>query len=293
MKSIRAFLALNSLFFVCLQPQIATATTLYNGSGRPEAQGWLIPGGIKSSGIPLVNITPYQTIESNGITIRTNNIEPTVSPSAGYLGYSNHTANFRNLSELQLVNSGFPTLDINIGYSIFFDAAVNPVIDNDDNRAAFSLIVISSDLTKGIELDFDVNRIFAQSDTVSAGSFSEFIRAETSDNFNTNNSNSYELRIKNLTYQLFANNNPIALLTGNLKDYEFDINTTDPNLPFNPYETANFLFFGNLTDKASGEFTLGSVRVEAADATTTPEFTPILSLALVGISFTTSRVLAK
>ena len=53
-----------------------------------------------------------------------------------------------------------------------------------------------------------------------------------------------------------------------MRDYEFDINATDPSLPFNPYETPNFLFFGDLTDEAAGEFTLGEVRVEAATAST-------------------------
>lgn len=288
MKYTCALLALNSLVLVGLQTQIATATTLYTGEGLPENQGWLVPGAIQSDGVPISDISDYQTVDpvTEAFTLQTYNIDPDGDSFAGYLGYTNHLAQPPGFSELQLVNNGFPELNADNGYSIFFDLIVKPLTETNEDRAAFSVIAVSSDVTKGIELDFEQDLIFAQSDTVdNSTGFSEFVRAETSTPIITSNSNSYELRVNPSTYELFANGNQV--LDGNLRDYEYNINATDPNLPFNPYETANFLFFGDLTDEAAGDITLGEVRVEAATATaSTPENNFTVALALMGIGLT-------
>lgn len=292
MKDTCALLALNSLVLIGLQPQIATATTLYTGEDLPEKQGWLVPGAIRSDGVPISNISDFQTVnpDTKAFTLQTNDIDPNSDSFGGYLGYTNHFAQPPSFSQLQLVNSGFPELNADDGYSIFFDVAVNSLTEDNLNRAAFSIIAISSDVTKGIELDFEEDLIFAQSDTLNSTGASEFVRAETSTPIITSDSNSYELRVNPSTYELFANSNRV--LNGNLRDYEFNINATEPNLPFNPYETSNFLFFGDLTDEAGGEFTLGEVRVEAAIAST-PEANFTLAFALTGIAFTTKKILKK
>lgn len=288
MKYTCALLALNSLVLVGLQTQIATATTLYTGEGLPENEGWLVPGAIQSDGNPILDISDYQTVDpvTEAFTLQTYNIDSDGDSFAGYLGYTNHFTQPPGFSELQLVNNGFPELNADNGYSIFFDLAVKSLTETNEDRAAFSVIAVSSDVTKGIELDFERDLVFAQSDTVdSSTGFSEFVRAETSTPIITSNSNSYELRVNPFSYELFANGNKV--LDGNLRDYEYNTNATDPNLPFNPYETPNFLFFGDLTDEAAGDITLGEVRVEAATATaSTPENNFTVALALIGIGLT-------
>ena len=290
MKYTCALLAINFLVLVGLQPQNVTATTLYSGEGLPENEGWLVPGAIQSNGNPILDVSDFQTVDdvSSAFTLQTHNIDPDSDSFAGYLGYTNYSAQPPSFSELQLVNNGFPELNADNGYSIFFDVAVKSITENNPDRAAFSVIAISSDKQKGIELDFEQDLIFAQSDTVDSTGFSEFVRAETSTPIVTTNSNSYELRVNPSTYELFANGDRI--LNGNLRDYEYDRNATDPNLPFNPYETPNFLFFGDLTDEAAGDFTLGEVRVEAATATaSTPENNFTLALSLIGIGLTAKK----
>ena len=285
MKYTCALFALNSLVLVGLQPQIATATTLYTGEDLPEKQGWLVPGAIQSDGVPISDVSDFQIVDpvTEAFTLQTHNIDPNSDSFAGYLGYTNHFAQPPSFSELQLVNSEFPELNTDDGYSIFFDVAVKSLSEDNLDRAAFSVIAISSDVTKGIELDFEQDLIFAQSDLIDSTGASEFVRAETSTPIITSDSNSYELRVNPSTYELFANGNRV--LDGNLRDYEYNINATDPNLAFNPYETPNFLFFGDLTDEAAGDFTLGEVRVEAATAST-PESNFTLALALMGIALT-------
>ena len=293
MKYTCALLAINFLVLVGLQPQNVTATTLYSGEGLPENEGWLVPGGIQSNGNPISEVSDFQTVDSvtEAFTLQTYNIDPN-SNIAGYLGYTNHFAQPPGFSELQLVNNEFPELNADNGYSIFFDVAVKPITENNPDRAAFSVIAISSNKQRGIELDFEQDSIFAQSDTINSTGASEFVRAETSTPIITRNSNSYELRVNPSTYELFANGDRV--LNGNLRDYEYNIDATDPNLPFNPYETPNFLFFGDLTDEAAGDFTLGEVRVEAATATaSTPEASFTVALALMGIGLTAKKYLRK
>lgn len=297
MKYTCALLALNSLFLVGLQPQIASATTLYNGSGLPENQTpqWLAPGAIDSNGFPITSFTT--TTVADGITVKTDDIDSS-SATAGYLGYSNYTATADTLNpfdvKLKLINPNFPTLNADDGYSVFFEVGVNPLLETDPNRASFSVVAISSDTTKGIELDFESDLIFAQSDADNGSGFSEFTRAETSDpaGINFANLNSYELRVSSSTYSLFIEGVTDPILSGNLRDYQYDTTRTDPPLPFNPYKTENFLFFGDLTDQAAGSFTLGEVRVETATAST-PEFDFTLALGLMGIGMIAKRIYRK
>ena len=292
MKSILTLLGISSVIVINSKPVKAITTTLYDGSNQPEFQGWLAPGGINSDGSFKTypdDIAPLQTVDGTtaAFSLQTQDIDSSSnSIIKGYLGYSNHTVNPLDLSQLQLVNSSFPTLDADEGYSVFFDVALDETTDSDDDRAAFSVIAISSDATKGIELDFDANRIFAQSAEIVNG-FSEFTRAETTTGtFDTTVSNSYELKINSSTYELFANNT--SILTGDLKEYKYDTDRTDPPLSFNPYETENLLFFGDLTDQASGKFTLGQVSVDTASVPF--NFSPTLGLALVGIGVTARKL---
>ena len=259
-------LTISSILITGANSAAALSVSLYDGSTSqlPETQGYLKPGAI--------NVVPTINTIINGVQVNTD-----IGGGTGYFGYSNYEPNLANPSELLLVNNAFPALHQNNGYSIFFDVVVNSTTSNSDDRGSFTVLAISSNL-KGIELDFDGDRIFAQSDTVPDGStFSEFKRAETAA-FTITNNTSYELKIDNAGYELFAND--ASLLSGNLRDYEYDINGTDPALPFNPYETENFLFLGDLTDQASGEFTLSSASV----TTSVPfNFSPTLGLIISGM----------
>ena len=296
MKYLPALLAINSLLALGLQPQIASATTLYNGSGLPEEQGWIAPGAVGSNGLPIAtfNVTPG----TDGVTVQTDNIDSSSGATAtsGYLGYSNYTASPNTATpdpfdaELNLINPAFPVLNADDGYSIFFDVAVDPVPETDPNRASFSLLVVSSDKTKSIELDFEADLVFAQSDADNGSGLSEFTRAETSTPIDTSIIRSYELKADSSTYELLADNT--SILTGNLRDYEFDADNSEPSLPFDPYETPNFLFFGDLTDQAAGSFTLGEVRVENAIAST-PEFSPVFTITLLGIGMGVQKLAQK
>ena len=294
MKYLPALLAINSLLIVGLQHQKASATTLYSGTGLPENQSpqWLAPGAIDSNGFPIATFNA--TTGTDGVTVQTDNIDssPGATATSGYLGYSNYTADTSNPFDikLELVNPSFPILNADDGYSVFFNLAVNPLLENDPNRASFGVIAISSDKTKGIELNFEADLVFAQSEADSGSGFSEFTRAENAP-VDTSVSRNYELKIQNSTYELFADNT--FLLTGNLRDYEFDADNSEPPLPFNPYETPNLLFLGDSTDQAAGSFTLGEVRVEADASVSTPEFSPIVALSLLGVGMGASKLAQK
>ena len=271
-----SLLALSTIWSLETNPAKALSVNLYNGSGKPEDQGWLDRGAIQSSGVPLLPI-PTGTDDPNGIFIDTR-IE-NESSGNGYFGYSNYNP---AVSLSSPINSAFPTLDRNEGYSIFFNVKVNPIVDTgSNNRAAFSVIAISSD-RKGIDIGFDIdNEIFAQNDGVTDGALVGFTSGETT-TFNIGtNINNYELRVKDDEYQLFANNNSTPILSAMLRDYDYDEANSNPPLTFDPYETPNFLFFGDSTDQASGTFTLGAVSVSTSSVPF--NFSPTLGLAISGI----------
>lgn len=214
----------------------AATFTLYNGSGLPANQGWLTPGAVNSSGVP---VTPSQTIVSGGVQVNTS------ANNAKYSGYTNY-----NPLNSSFINPTFPTLDQNSGYSIFFNASLNTTTDASDTRATFNVIAIGAN-NQGIELGFDANRIFAQNNN--------FTRGETTGNFNTSANVNYELRVQGNNYQLFANNS--SILTGSLRNYQFNPMANNPPLGFNPYQIPSFLFFGDNTGQAFGKFTLRSASV--------------------------------
>jgi hypothetical protein len=116
------------------------------------------------------------------------------------------------------------------------------------------VIAIGSD-KKGIELGFWTDEIWAQQ------SNPLFTHSNTERNtFDTTTSNSYELSVLGDSYQLSANGS--AILTGKVKDYSaFNHVGT---LPYDPYETPNFLFFGDNTTSANAEVELKSISVLAA-----------------------------
>ena len=263
-KQIVSILSLSSILLFKTNPTQALSVNLYNGSGLPESQNYLDSAALDSAGQPVLM---QKSIVANGVAIDSN------ANNAEYSGYTNHLPNPLNPSELVPINSGFPRLDRDTGYSIFFTVALdsnnNDFTDLSDDRAAFSITVIGTN-NEGIELGFDSDRIFAQS--------SNFVREETTNNFPTSTFNSYELKVDNNGYELFANSATTPILNGTLRTYNFTPSFSNPPLLFNPYETENFLFLGDNTGQAYGNFTLGSISVSSVPF----NFSPTLGLALTG-----------
>ena len=267
MKFILALLSIGSIFCISSKPANALTTILYDGSGAPEFDSppWLAPGAINSSGgiaaLSGTSVTGGFQIDSN-------------ASGEEYSGYSNY-----NPFTSGFVNSSFPTLDNNSGYSIFFNVALdttNDFSDTSDDRAAFSITAIGSG-NQGIEIGFDEDRIFAQEDN--------FMRAETQNFGNIITSTDYQLTVLGNNYELLADTGSgfSSVISGSLRTYNFDPLASDPPLgTFNPYEIPGFLFFGDNTGQAHGTFTLGEISIST---TSVPfEFSPNFGLALLGLS---------
>ena len=244
----------------------AVTVTLYNGTGLPANQNpvWIVPSALRSqSGFPVI-VAPSETQVSGGVQLNT------AGNNAEYSGYSNYTYN-QSTNQIQLINSQFPPLDRNIGYNLSFNVALNSSTTNSNDRSAFSVTAISSD-RQGIELGFEPGLIFAQSPT--------FVRAENAA-FNTNSSATYTLTVQGSGYTL---SNGSQSLSGSLRSYNFNPLASQPPLPFNPYTTPSFLFFGDNTGQESGTFTLGAVSVttNTANAAVPFDFNPTVGLVILG-----------
>ncbi|MBW4445924.1 MAG: DUF4347 domain-containing protein [Spirirestis rafaelensis WJT71-NPBG6] len=213
---------------------------LYNGTGTPNSQGFI-----------------YQTLPylPTG-TIQNGNQLNTSTTITDYVGYA---------AKAELM----PILDRNTGYSIKFSAQITSENhsnsgadkngDGKADRAGFSVTVIGND-KKGLELGFWTNEIWAQNDGIAeppGGNL--FTHGEGTTNFTTTTQKSYELKILGNNYSLFADNNQNAILSGNLRDYTSS--TTPAFLPSNPYNTPNFLFFGDNTPTSSADFKLGAISI--------------------------------
>jgi Ca2+-binding RTX toxin-like protein len=206
--------------------------TLYNASTPtlPSQQGWLAFGGLGGS----------QSRSTNGTTL--------TSSTAGAVGYSNRTAT----TNATLVNSAFPSLNRNVGFSLDFRLQVLSESHQVNNRAGFSVILLDQGATpRGIELGFWSNSIFSQT----GGSSPFQTIGERVSNLSTASPTTYSLRILDQAYYLLANNR--LVLSGSVQDYS--ASPKDPLLPYSPYTTSNFLFLGDNTRSASATVELGSV----------------------------------
>jgi hypothetical protein len=245
----------------------AAVLTLYNANGTtPLSQGSLAPGALRSNGIPT---SPGESqVGGGGVTLNT------AANSAEYSGYSNYNPLLANYINTSIFNAN--TLDQTSGYSITFTVKLDSATNNTSNvnpRAAFSIIAISSD-NKGIEIGFRAAQIFAQS----SANFTSQDAAQTALTDTTSFAKTYKLTIFNDTYAL--TNGGTSIINGALQNYSFNRLTSSPPLPFNPYTTPSFLFFGDNTGQESGTFTLGSV---ALDTTPVPfEFSPTYGLLAIG-----------
>ncbi len=228
-----------------LTPDTSTAD-----SGPYLTSGGLMGGGTQTSlGSGGTNL---DTTLSNGIAA----------------GYSNRVGNFTTnpFTPGAFVNSAFPVLDRNTGFTLQFNVAVLSEFRTNQNRAGFSVIALSSD-AQGIELGFQDNgeggTIFAQNSNFTFGE---------SVGFSISSPTIYDLTILGNTYTLSSGGS--QLLTNNLRSY-------NAAAVFNPYQTPNFIFLGDDTSSAQASINLGAVSLTT---TAVPfEFSPILGLGLIGV----------
>ena len=141
------------------------------------------------------------------------------------------------------------TLDRRQGFAVLFTAQLHGERHNSTDRAGFSVIVLDEE-KRGIELGFWTNQVFAQSDSPL------FTHAESAALNTSAGPVDYALTFGPTQYVLRAQGTPI--LTGLVRDYTAFVGTYDP------YETPNFLFFGDDTSSASGMVSLKRITLLTA-----------------------------
>jgi len=155
-----------------------------------------------------------------------------------------------------------PTLDRAAGYALTVTAQLQTEShagsdkdgDGLDDRAGFSVIVLSSDL-RGLELGFWTNRVWAQADGAAVPPTGRLFTQAEGAVFDTTRLVTYTLFVRGDTYTLAGDGQ--ALLTGDLRDY-----TAFTGFP-DPYETPNLIFLGDDTTSASAAVRLARVEVTA------------------------------
>ena len=235
----------------------ATIISLYDGAGLPAAQPWLnyadnsalAPGSVSQSSI------------TGGVRLQTD--------AAVKAGYSNYTP------AQTLKNAAFPTLDRNTGFELSFHAALLNEGHSSNDRAGFSVLLLSSDLY-GIELGFWSSQIWAQSDTPL------FQHAESA-NTSTSSSQNYQLRVLGNQYTLLQSGSTV--LSGSLRNYSAFSG------PGSPYALNNFLFLGDNTSSASADLLLGPVSLQT-NLSSVPEPACLL-LTAIAAAFCSGHILRR
>jgi hypothetical protein len=225
-------------------PPVAAATiTLYAGAlgGTPDTQGFSYLTD------PLFSAQATQSF-ANGATTLTTTLQ--ISDKAGYFSNS----------------SSIPQLDRAAGYTVRFTTQILEETHNNNNRAGFSVIVLSSDL-KGIELGFWEDQVWAQAD------LPRFTHAESTALDTTTGLIAYELRILGNSYTLTGGG---ASLSGPLRDYSAE---------GQPYTFTNFLFLGDDTSSASARIRLAKVDIVTASGTSRSLYLPAIVRPTVGAAF--------
>lgn len=226
------------------------AAFLFKGNNTaPATQGWFVHPSLTLN-TPPNPPTPAttQTVGATGVTI------DTTANQDIYAGYSNFFLNLTN-QQYTLVNPSFPVLDHTQGYAISFNLQVlQETVEAGRDRAGFSVIAVSQDTGKAIEIAFQNGLIFGQSGAEAA----EFFRKAESITFDTTTqATDYRLEVQGDNYKLFANGTQI--LTGPLRDYT-GFNT---GIAPDPYGVSNFVFLGDDTTSAQGEFRLTDVNLSS------------------------------
>ncbi len=281
-KLIASTVVVGLTLLVLAKRSTAASVTLYDASsGVAPYQSGAAPNGpfftygqISTScpitlGCTTPNPSTSQTVNS-GVTLNTN----FNGNNTGYSGYSTDT--YSVSKGLTPVSPNLPILDPSTGFSISFNVAVTNE-SSQSNRSGFSVIVIGNN-KQGVELGFKSGSIFTQN--------SDFTQGE-SVSYDTSIPTNYTLTVNGNNYTLSYGSQS---LTGTTRSYIFNPTTSQPALPanYNPYTTANYLFFGDDTDQGSSTFTLGTVT-----ATVPYEFSPSLGILILAGCGSVTQVLKK
>jgi hypothetical protein len=215
-------------------PAAAATIVLYDGSlgNKPDDQGFTF---LATPSVPATT--------SGGATTLDTSAEKDIS--AGY--FAAQGSFFGSTAPV-------PVLDRVVGYSVHFTVQVELEDHSSDDRAGFSLIVLSSD-KRGIELGFWKDRIWAQE----GGSGDTLFTQAEGAAFNTQSGRiGYTLAVQGDSYALSSGGTPI--LSGALRDYTAFSGQPDP------YETPSLIFLGDDTSSASAKIHLAYVAVGPIDS---------------------------
>ena len=210
---------------------VTAPVVLYDGSrntGTPNTQGFYYLTN------PLAGALATQTFSNSITTLGTT---PRMSDYAGYFAKTNL----------------YPVLDRVAGYQVLFTVQVLTETHISQDRAGFSVLVISQDL-QGIELGFWDNEVWAQEGGTAPQLFTH---AEGAPFNTTGDLIPYRLTIKGERYHLAVNDTTI--LSGTLRDYTA---ATVPVL-INPYTTPDLIFLGDDTGGAQAKIGLTAVSLIA------------------------------
>jgi hypothetical protein len=241
---------------VSFLPATGKAVILYNAGlgSTPGIQGWLAAGVGNSA-----------TETPTGVATRLD----TTAVRTDQFGY---------FSEDPLLGSGTHSgllLDASAGYTIRFDLHVLSEGHDDNDRAGFSMVAISQDITRGLELAFFEDEVWAYNAGFSHGEGAAF---DT-----TAGMVQYDYTVSGSSYSLMANGSP--LLSGSLRNY----NPTGLNALFDPYDNPSFLFFGDDTTRADADVLLGDIEVNPPLDMAVPEPGTALPLLICAIAAYRSR----
>lgn len=237
----------------------AVTTVLYDGTSGVTPNLFNAPN-------PYLNFISLgggasQSAGGSVTTLNTNTSELT------YAGYTNYNSNLTAFTTS--VNSQFPTLDRNTGYTLSFTVKVNSQTNNGTNgdfRAGFSALVLGND-NQGIEIGFrnpntkdgsNIPDIFAQNNA----SFNSIAERNTTIGTLLSSLNTYDLTVFENTYTLKNGSN--TLLTGALRNYTAAVGVG------NSYTNPNFIFLGDNTTSAGASVDIARIAI-TTNATSVPE----------------------
>ncbi|MEM9084120.1 MAG: hypothetical protein AAGB34_11035 [Planctomycetota bacterium] len=164
---------------------------------------------------------------------------------------TNISDKFGLFSTIPSIGGGMETLDLDAdtGFRLTFDLAIVSESHNRDERGGFSVIVVTNDTSRALEIAFQEDRLFAY-ESGSTFPVGDVVARDTSVR------TEYALDVLGSSYTLSADSE--IILVGDLRDYRDFSGSPDP------YEEPGFLFFGDDTSSASStadifSITLGSI----------------------------------
>ncbi len=221
----------------------AAETILYDGTAPttlPGTQGWVYVA------TPISAASATQTA-NGGFTTLDTTPDLAMGDMAGYF------------SEFPFSGSNpiVPVLDLLQGFRVTWDMRMDTENHTGTDRSGFSVIVISENPTKGLEIAFWEDEIWVQDDTPNLFTHGEGVAFDT-----TAAMTRYELRVLANDYVILADDR--AILFGSMRDYTAFDSSPVPFNPGFPYDRPSFLFFGD--DTSSGEAIVDLARIATFDS---------------------------